>query len=169
MQQPMQTLVVRRILNADRERVFRALSDPVKMAEWFYGMETGQATVTCDFRVGGKYVIAMSDGQKKCVPAGEYLEIVPPRKVVFTWSVEGVVQQSKVTIELFEKGNRTELVLTHELPQDVVDPHRHGWKNCLEHLETLLTRGEDASRAKLAGSAISSRQTDAGRASGAAL
>jgi uncharacterized protein YndB with AHSA1/START domain len=169
MKQPMQTLVVRRILNADRERVFRALSDPVKMGEWFYGMETGQATVTCDFRVGGKYLIAMSDGRKKCVPAGEYLEIVPPRRVVFTWSVEGVVQQSKVTIELFEKGNRTELVLTHELPKDVVEPHRHGWKNCLDHLETLLARGENESRKKLAGPAISSRQTNGSSASRAAF
>jgi hypothetical protein len=49
-----------------------------------------------------------------------------------------MVKNSKVTIELFEKGNQTELVLTHELPPDAVEPHRHGWVNCLDHLEALL-------------------------------
>ena len=69
---------------------------------------------------------------------GEYLEIVPPEKLVFTWSNDGLVKNSKVTIELFEKGSQTELVLTHELPQDVIERHRHGWANCLDHLEALL-------------------------------
>ena len=60
------------------------------MAQWFYGMETGQAKVKCDFRVGGKYAIEMSNPEITCTPSGEYLEIVPPRKIVFTWNSPGV-------------------------------------------------------------------------------
>ncbi|HWX18739.1 MAG TPA: SRPBCC domain-containing protein [Candidatus Binatia bacterium] len=138
MKQPTTKLVIKRVLKADRERVFSALTDPAKMAQWFYGMDTGQARVRCDFRVGGKYSIEMFNDEQQCVPTGEYLEIVPPEKVVFTWSVDGKVKNSKVTIELFAKGNDTELVLTHELPQDVREPHQHGWVNCLNHLEALL-------------------------------
>jgi uncharacterized protein YndB with AHSA1/START domain len=37
-------------------QVFAALTDPAKMADWFYGMETGQAKVTVDLRPGGQYV-----------------------------------------------------------------------------------------------------------------
>src|SRR5262245_53976208 len=99
-------LVIKRILSAPRERVFSALTDPAKMAKWFIGMETGQAKVTSDFRVGGKYSVEMSNTEEKCVPCGEYLEIVPPEKLSFTWSVDGKVKNSKVTIELFAKGNR---------------------------------------------------------------
>jgi uncharacterized protein YndB with AHSA1/START domain len=138
MKQPTKKLVVKRLLKADRSRVFSALTDPAKMAQWFYGMETGQARVTCDFRVGGKYSIEMSNDEQQCVPTGEYLEIIPPEKLVFTWSVDGLVKNSKVTIELFEKGNHTEFVLTHELPPDVSELHQHGWANCLDHLEALL-------------------------------
>ena len=39
-------LVIRRLLKNDRAQVFSALTDPAKMAKWFYGMETGQAKVT---------------------------------------------------------------------------------------------------------------------------
>ena len=131
---------MRRLLKADRQRVFQALASPEKMAKWFYGMERGKAKATCDFRVGGKYSIEMSDDDKKCVPTGEYLEIVPPARLVFTWSIEGLVTKSKVTIELFEKGRDTELVLTHELPEDMHERHEHGWRNCLDHLETLLAQ-----------------------------
>jgi uncharacterized protein YndB with AHSA1/START domain len=131
-------LVVKRLLQARRNRVFSALTDPAKMTQWFYGMETGQALVACDFRVGGKYSIEMFNPEQRCVPTGEYLEIVVPEKLVFTWSIDGMVKNSKVTIELFEKGNQTELVLTHELPADVMERHQHGWVNCLDHLEALL-------------------------------
>lgn len=137
---PDQKLVIKRLLNANRPRVFSALSDPAKMARWFYGMDTGRARVTCDFRVGGAYSIEMVNDQQKCVPTGRYLEIVPPEKLVFTWSVDGVVKESKVTIELFEKGSHTELVLTHELPKDVRERHQHGWVNCVNHLEALLAQ-----------------------------
>src|SRR5262245_45291947 len=133
-------LVIRRLLKAERKRIFSALSDPVKMADWFYGMERGQARVTCDFRIGGKYCVEMFNEESQCVATGEYLEIVPPEKLVFTWSNDGLVKNSKVTIELFEKGDQTELVLTHELPQDVIERHQHGWANCLDHLEALLSK-----------------------------
>jgi uncharacterized protein YndB with AHSA1/START domain len=144
MEKPLTRLVVRRLLKADRERVFSALGSPAKMAEWFFGMENGQAKVVCDFRVGGQYRIEMSDREKKCVPSGQYLEIVPPEKLVFTWSVEGIVRNSKVTIELFKKGDWTELVLTHELPPEVLEGHQDGWKHCFDHLESLLARQGDS-------------------------
>src|SRR5262245_45306073 len=128
MKPPAKPLVIKRMLKAERARVFSALIDPVKMAKWFYGREPGPARVTCDVRVGGQSSIGMSGDKQKCVPRGEYLEIVPPEKLVFTWSVDGLVTNSKVTIELIARGRETELVLTHELPADVVEGHREGWK-----------------------------------------
>ena len=52
-------LVIRRLLKHDRAQVFSALTDPAKMAKWFYGMETGQAKVTIDLRPGGNFEIEM--------------------------------------------------------------------------------------------------------------
>jgi uncharacterized protein YndB with AHSA1/START domain len=113
------------------------------MAKWFYGMETGQAKVTVDLRPGGKFEIEMFNekGEQECKPHGIYLEIVPPERVVFTWTSQGSVKDTKVAIELFERDGGTELVLTHELPADLIAPHRQGWANCLIHLEALLSSG----------------------------
>jgi uncharacterized protein YndB with AHSA1/START domain len=72
MKNPIEKLVVKRLLSADRNRVFSALTDPSKMAQWFYGMETGQARVTSDFCVGGKYTIEMFNPEKNCAPTGEF-------------------------------------------------------------------------------------------------
>jgi len=136
-------LVIRRLLKHDRAQVFSALTDPAKMAKWFYGMETGQAKVTIDLRPGGNFEIEMFNekGEEECKPHGIYLEIVPPERVVFTWTSEGSVKDTKVAIELFERDGGTELVLTHELPADMIEPHRQGWRNCLIHLEALLSSG----------------------------
>ncbi|HWA86877.1 MAG TPA: SRPBCC family protein, partial [Opitutus sp.] len=122
----------------DRSRVFSALTDPVKMAQWFFAYRGGRATVTSDFRPGGRYEIAMTDGKETCAPHGTYLEIVPPAKLVFTWLMDKLANESKVTIELFERGAGTRLVITHELPEDQVGPHEAGWNNCFDHLEAFL-------------------------------
>jgi uncharacterized protein YndB with AHSA1/START domain len=136
-------LVIRRLLKHDRAQVFSALTDPAKMAKWFYGMETGQAKVTSDLRPGGNFEIEMlsENGEEECKPHGIYLEIVPLERVVFTWTSEGSVKDTRVAIELFERDGGTELVLTHELPADTIEPHRQGWTNCLIHLEDLLSSG----------------------------
>jgi uncharacterized protein YndB with AHSA1/START domain len=132
-------LVITRLVKHDRAKVFSALTDPAKMANWFFGMDTDHAKVTVDLRPGGKYVIEMFDGtREKHVPHGTYLEIVPPAKLVFTWSSEGFVTNTKVTIELFEREEGTELVRTHELPEDTIDPHQQGWNQCLLRLEAYL-------------------------------
>lgn len=142
MKQPSLTrLVIKRTLPASRERVFSALTDPAKMTRWFYGMERGQSKVRNDLRVGGKYSIEMSNEEQKCVSFGEYLEIIPPEKLVFTWSSEAKVKNTKVTIELIAKGNETEFVLTHELPKEAAEPHKAGWTTCVRHLDEYLGAG----------------------------
>jgi uncharacterized protein YndB with AHSA1/START domain len=84
------------LLKRDRAAVFAALTDPAKMAKWFYGMKTGQARVTVDLRPGGQYVIEMFNENEKHSPHGIYLEIVRPEKLVFTWTSAGFVKDSKV-------------------------------------------------------------------------
>jgi hypothetical protein len=50
------------------------------------------------------------------------------------------VKDSKVTIELSAIPEGTELVITHELPEDAIPEHRTGWKVCFDNLETFLGR-----------------------------
>ena len=76
-------LVIRRLLKHDRAQVFSALTDPAKMAKWFYGMDTCQAKVIVDLRPGGNFEIGMLNekGEEEYKPHGAYLEIRSSGKI----------------------------------------------------------------------------------------
>lgn len=145
------TLVIRRTIHAKREKVFEAWSDPAIMNQWFFCGD--QAIVTNDFRTGGNYQNKMIfkakvDGAHACsspsetttyTHSGEYLEIIPPEKLVFTWNSH-LVKDSRVTIELRDLGDATELTLTHELLETEVlrQQHTEGWEGCLANLSNFF-------------------------------
>ena len=72
---------------------------------------------------------------------GEYLEIKPPEKLVFTWN-SPAVQNTRVTVELKDLGDSTEIWLTHELlpTEEARKSHEGGWNGCMVKLERLLTQ-----------------------------
>jgi uncharacterized protein YndB with AHSA1/START domain len=133
-------LVVRRVLPVPRERVFAAWLDPALMARWMCPGDTRGATVELDPRVGGKFRIVMRHGRGEADHSGEYLAIEPPARLSFTWiSVSTEFRPTVVTVELFERGAGTELVLTHrDLPPAQRDAHQHGWSDIVMKLETVL-------------------------------
>ena len=77
---------------------------------------------------------------------GRFLELVPHRRVVFTYGWEdgrmGVPPESTtVEIDLAEHEGGTTLRLTHHgLPPGAVEPHEHGWAYFLGVLRDLLAR-----------------------------
>ena len=133
-------LEIRKTLSADPQTIFDALTQTGQLNQWFYAMDEGRAETEVDLRVGGKYSIGMVNDQGETVatPHGEFLEIDPPHKLSMTWKTDGFVEHSILTFQLTAKDEGTELVLTHELPESTVEPHRQGWATCLNHLQSLL-------------------------------
>ena len=134
------TLQVRRTIRAPRQRVFDAWTKAEELKEWH---APGPLTVTfaeIDLRPGGKYRIHMTapDGTDHKV-SGVYREIDPPKKLVYSWGWDGdhPVKDSTVTIELFERGDSTEVVLTHSgiAHDEERGKHTHGWKAIMDKLE----------------------------------
>jgi uncharacterized protein YndB with AHSA1/START domain len=82
-------LVLTRLIDAPRERVWKAWTDPLQFAQWW-----GPHHFTCPVceikvRPGGKIYLAMQgpDGSPFSEPlpmGGEFLEVVPPDRLVFT-------------------------------------------------------------------------------------
>jgi len=107
------TLNLRRIFKAPREKVFRAWTDPEELKKWWgpEGYATPSAEV--DLRVGGKYRLGM-----RKLPDGE----------------------TQVTVDFRQAGNSTEVVLTHEFfpTGKARDDHNRGWSSCLDRLAKLL-------------------------------
>ncbi len=133
---------VTRLLPARRARVFEAWTRPELMARWFFPGSDWTVSVSSDLRVGGRYELLMREASgAEHRQFGEYREIVPVSRLVFTWSCpELSVVDSVVTVVLAERGEQTELSLVHELPPDpkMRRGHEEGWTGCLGNLEKLL-------------------------------
>lgn len=138
------SLTLAREYAAAPEKVWRAWTDPRALKQW-WAPSGGEPTslVELDVRVGGRYRICFggADGnQHEC--AGEYREVVKPRKLVFTWSWPRTTPDrvSLVTILFNAKGRGTELVFRHEqfFDETARDNHNRGWSRALEKLGEFL-------------------------------
>jgi uncharacterized protein YndB with AHSA1/START domain len=136
-------LRVERRFRASPERVFRSWTTSEELNRWS-DPGPGESTAEVDFRVGGRYWIAMkrADGVTLRV-TGVYREIDPPRRLVYTWrweSTEGF-PETVVTVEFNARADGgTDLVLVHEgLPSSEAGArHEHGWVGSLGKLAGLL-------------------------------
>lgn len=151
---PYPKIVIKKVINARREQVFNAWTKPELMQKWFFP-RNWTAKTTNQLRVGGSYSHEMiSDGSPSTCNAdrintegtsshklhsGEYLEISPPERLVFTWN-SSVVKNTRVTVELRDLGESTEVCVTHELleTEDFRRSHSEGWEGCLSNLSTFL-------------------------------
>ena len=138
------TLNLRRIFKAPREKVFRAWTDPEELKKWWgpEGYATPSAEV--DLRVGGKYRLGMRklpDGEIFYL-TGIYREVRPPERLVYSWRWEAEPEygETQVTVDFRQAGNSTEVVLTHEFfpTGKARDDHNRGWSSCLDRLAKLL-------------------------------
>ena len=103
--------------------------------------------------------IVEGDGEVVCVPilprriwgeflGGEYVEVVPLQKVVFTfgWEQDGhQIPPGSTTIEisLHPEGDKTRVRLVHRgLPDDAISDHGRGWAHYLGRLAITATGGD---------------------------
>jgi uncharacterized protein YndB with AHSA1/START domain/ketosteroid isomerase-like protein len=134
-------LVLRKLIPASREEVFAAWSDPAGMRHWMCPGDTQTAEAQIDFRVGGFFHILMKGGKDDTDHTGQYQQIDPPSKLSFTWISKNTDSKATlVTIELFQRGDQTELILTHErFPSaERVRQHKGGWSQIADRLAQYL-------------------------------
>jgi uncharacterized protein YndB with AHSA1/START domain len=136
-------LQIKRVIEAPRERLYRAWTNPQELMRWF--SPTDQILVhkvEVDARPGGRYRIEMLKEGKTIVVSGVYREVRPPERLVFTWAWQEWEPgwDSVVAVELRDLGHSTELVLTHELFPSAEERSRHerGWNGALERLGQML-------------------------------
>ena len=140
------SLTIRRTINASRQCVFDAWTQPEHLKNWWRANPTWHTEIAeVDLQVGGKYRLGMRDPEQEgpFVCFGQFVEITPPEKLVYTWSWEtpGMdVGETLVTIEFVEKGESTELVLTHErFPNaEAAGKHTEGWTGCINQFVALI-------------------------------
>jgi uncharacterized protein YndB with AHSA1/START domain len=141
--------------------VFEFLTDPAKMVRWM-GTEAVLGP-----RPGGDYRVNISGHERV---SGEVIELVPDRRLVFTWGWEGgalpvAPGQSTVEISLEPDGEGTLLRLTHrDLPQGMHKFHRLGWGYALDRLARVAAGqdpGPDPLRSPVKGARMAARSLPA--------
>ena len=126
-------------IDAAPSTVFEFLTDPAKMVRWM-GTEAMLSP-----RPGGEYGVNITGHERV---RGEVIEIVPDRRLVFTWGWEdGALPvapgESTVEISLEPDGQGTLLRLTHrDLPQALHTFHGLGWDYALPRLAAVAA-GQD--------------------------
>lgn len=125
------------------ERVFDAWLD-VDMAREFLFATTGGEMIKAevDPRVGGKFLFIDRRKDGDASHYGVYKEIDRPRRLVFSFSVEGYdVNAAKVVVEIEPMGNGCALTLTQEMPVEYAEYKERseaGWKMIAGNLERTL-------------------------------
>lgn len=105
-------LVITRTYDAPARLLFEAWSQPEHLMKWFGPIGWPLTLCEVDFRKGGRWRFAMtgSSGQQNTPFGGEYLEIVPDRKIVFDNAFEDdPVKKMIMTITFEERDGKTTL------------------------------------------------------------
>ena len=116
---------------APPEVVFPYFTDPARMVSWM-----GVAALL-DPRPGGTFRV---EANGRDVVIGEYVEVDPPNRVVFTWGFEGTEPfvepgSTRVEVTLERDGEGTLLTLSHYgLADGARDAHAEGWSHYLTRL-----------------------------------
>ena len=134
------TELVREItIAATPETIWPFLVDGDRHVEWM------GTVADLDARAGGTYCVLVG-GKNRSL--GEYVEVVPHEKVVFTFgwdAAEHGIPPGSTTVEitLHPEGAATRVRLVHRgLPDDALADHGFGWAHYLGRLATAATGGD---------------------------
>jgi uncharacterized protein YndB with AHSA1/START domain len=139
----MKSLTLVRRIAARPSIVFEAMTTAEGVAAWYGPDDLPVLGAEMDARVGGAYRVRFRtlDGRDH-EACGEFLEVVPPRRIVMSWSwaIGGEPEEggrtSRVEIELTPIGDGTELTFTHAglWTEASEKSHAQGWAGALDKL-----------------------------------
>lgn len=142
------TIVMRRVFDAPRRRVFEALTQPEHLRRWWGPRSLEMVVCEVDLRVGGSYrfVQRAPDGQEFGF-RGTYREIRAPERLVYSFVFEPMPDaEAEITVTLEEQGGRTTLVeTTRHATVEARDAHfatmDTGATESLDRLAELVAEG----------------------------
>ena len=100
-------VVIERTFNAPIARVWKALTDKDEMKRWYFDLKEFKP------EVGFEFGFTVEHEGFKYSHLCKITEVIPQKKLAYTWRYQGHEGDSLVTFELFADGDKTRLKLTH--------------------------------------------------------
>lgn len=145
-------LVLTRLIDAPREKLFRAWTEPELLKQWFTPLPYTTPAVELDVRPGGANLVVMRDPQGNEFPnRGVYLEVVKNERLVFTDAYTEAWEPSQkpfmtVIVTFEDDGGRTRYT-ARAWHWTVADREAHekmgfheGWGRATDQLEALVAK-----------------------------
>ena len=136
-----EAVIIERTFTAPVARVWKALTDVEEMRRWYFDLEEFKPEVGFEFEF-----IFEHEGMKYhhlC----KITEVIPQKKLAYTWRYKGHEGDSLVTFELFAEGEKTRLKLTHEgletfpkLPAFARENFKQGWTSIASELQQFVEK-----------------------------
>lgn len=140
-----QEVLITRIFEAPRDRVFRAWTEPDQVAAWFgpEHMDTPRDRIHIDLRVGGRYELTMvNPGGGEFAIGYEIIELVEPELIVLRSDPMpgvGMHEPTVVRVEFHDHGAKTRMTLRDApLPPEGRDHAEAGWTAALDKLGVVV-------------------------------
>jgi len=100
-------IVLERTLNAPVARVWKALTDIDQMREWYFDLKEFKPEVGFEF----EFIVEHEGNSYHHLC--RVIEVIPERKIAYTWRYKDEQGDSLVTFQLSPEGEKTRLKLTH--------------------------------------------------------
>ena len=111
-QQPVQLIngdiVIERTYNASAEKVWKAITNNDEMKKWYFDLAEFKPEAGFEFQFHG------GPPEKQYLHLCKVTEVIPGKKLTYSWRYDGYAGNSFVMFELFAEGSKTRLKLTHE-------------------------------------------------------
>lgn len=128
------------LVEASPALVYEAFTNATDLQEWLCDY------ATVDPKPGGRIYLYWNSG---FYSAGEYTELKPDEKIVFTWDGRGEPAATEIEVKLKRKKGCTLVQIAHKRVgtgakwENVRREVRDGWESSLENLASVLKTGED--------------------------
>ncbi len=147
-------IVISRVVDAPRELVFEAFTDPKHLTQFWGPKFTTAPKCEVDLRVGGQFRVEMRGPDGAVYPCtGVYREIVPPERIAYAGTGGddepcggGLPPRSLVTITFVAEGDKTKITIHTRLGSyadreaAIAGGFNQGWNDSLDRLVALLTQ-----------------------------
>jgi uncharacterized protein YndB with AHSA1/START domain len=135
-----ESIVIERTYNIPADKVWQALTDVEKINQWFFQLPDFKAQVGFAFSFSGK------DNGVRVVHESVIKEVIPGKKLAYSMIYQDHPQESLVTFELFDEGDKTRLLFTHSGLEEMAkgsplfarEKFLGGWTYLTDKLSTFL-------------------------------